>query len=74
MNNIEELKATMMLGDAIMLGKKKEVNNMDFMKQLMCKWFGHKYVKVPSNDYTVEVWRCRRCGEEKRITVKRGRK
>lgn len=47
---------------------------MDFMKQLMCKWFGHKYAKVPSNDYTVEVWRCRRCGEEKRITVKRGRK
>lgn len=47
---------------------------MDFMKQLMCKIFGHKYVKVPSNDYTIEVWRCRRCGEEKRITVKRGRK
>ncbi len=46
---------------------------MDFMKQLLCKIFGHKYKKVPSNDYTTEVWRCVRCGDERRINVGRKR-
>lgn len=44
---------------------------MDFMKQLMCKIFGHKFKKVPSQDPTVEVWRCKRCGEEQRVTIRR---
>lgn len=44
---------------------------MDAFKALLCKIFGHKYKKIPSNDIYVEAWRCTRCGDEKRITIRR---
>ena len=47
---------------------------MDAIKILLCKIFGHKYKKVPSGDYMTEIWKCTRCGDEIRITIKKGRK
>jgi len=47
---------------------------MDAIKELLCKIFGHKYKKIPSGDPFVEIWRCTRCGDERRIVLKKGRR
>ena len=47
---------------------------MDAIKALLCKIFGHKYKKVNSPDIYTEIWKCSRCGDERRIAIKKGRR
>lgn len=41
------------------------------LKELLCKWFDHKWKIVPTNDYHSKTYRCERCGKTEVISDKR---
>ena len=44
---------------------------MKFFKNLICKYFGHKWEPVKTNDYFSQTWKCKRCGKTQVISRKR---